>query len=281
MCLHVPRFVPGFWTPKTPNSGDNAASHDTSGDRDDTSAPVENGLPGLARRRRLDMTYMITRRHSEPTLYILSVAANRIERLYQEIQEARAAKSERVDELDKNLQRELSDYQQLVIQTRTVQQYERPNGRFLKRFLQSMKKLLCETDALFLGGPLEDWIMVHGLERLELWVRNAPEYPCGGFLLHLFKTKVETEGMIYESYPLKVFTVLLYALVNCTLAAFLGVPVALSALDITSTDAYVGTYLAFLFVFGIMIQAVIPGHMVQAVLSLAYAAVLVANMKGD
>lgn len=83
-------------------------------------------------------------------------------------------------------------------------------------------------------------------------------------------------------YPIGVLFTIVYSLFSCVMAAFLGVPVALQALDVTSPKAYVGAYIAFLFVFSVIIQLSMPGcYAMQLVLSLAYAAVLVANMKNS
>lgn len=82
-------------------------------------------------------------------------------------------------------------------------------------------------------------------------------------------------------YPIGVFFTIVYAAISCVMAAFLGIPVALQALDVASPKAYVGAYIAFLFVFSIIMQLSMPGYAMQLVLSLAYAAVLVANMKNS
>ncbi|KAF4465559.1 hypothetical protein FALBO_7610 [Fusarium albosuccineum] len=226
--------------------------------------------------------YMISRRYSEQTSFCLHAASNRIERCWEEVTQAVTRSSPDQDDKARKLQREICDYQQLMIQTETVQKFENPDKRFLAEYVENAKPQMPAADAAFLGGPLEDWVMLHGLDRLDRWVRTAPEYPLGAAFLRPWRTDVTSdEGYRYQTYPVRPFKVILSALVNCALAAFLGVPVALQAMNVTTTGAYVGTYVAFLFVFGVVIQAVVAGHMIQVVLSLAYAAVLVANMKED
>ncbi|KAF4989505.1 hypothetical protein FDECE_14698 [Fusarium decemcellulare] len=286
MRLNIPNSMPAR---SRRSSGDQRASHDE--DAGASSGPdiealpygkLENGLLGLAHRRKFDVMYMISRRFSEQTLFCLHAASNRIERCWEEVTQDVTRNSPDLDDKARKLQREICDYQQLMIQTETVQKFENPDKRFLAEFVENAKPQLSRADAAFLGGPLEDWVMLHGLDRLDRWVRTAAEYPLGAALLRPWRTDVTSdEGYRYQTYPVRPFKVLLSALVNCTLAAFLGVPVALQAMNVTTTGAYVGTYVAFLFVFGVVIQAMVAGHMIQVVLSLAYAAVLVANMKED
>lgn len=167
---------------------------------------------------------------------------------------------------------------QLVHLLRETVKLRSPPKKFFGRFQAVLAHCLRGPDAALHTGTREDWAMLHDLDLPDVWARNAAEYQWGEFLLVSWDCRWQQTSM---EYPIGVFVVLVSAFVNCGMAAFLGVPVALQALDVASPTVYVGAYIAFLFVFGIIIQLSMPGYVVQLVLCLAYAAVLVANMKNS
>ncbi|KAI8659574.1 hypothetical protein LRP88_06143 [Fusarium phalaenopsidis] len=268
------------------------ASHDKSGpDADafseqDIEAGSENelgnGLLSIANLCQRDVMYMLTPKLTGQSMYLIHTDIIRLRELWQQLEHARATGSDRLAEITSDYRQLHFEHFQLVHLLRETVKLRSPPKKFFGRFQAVLEHCLRGPDAALHTGTREDWAMLHDLDLPDVWARNAAEYQWGEFLLQLFGSKFDHDkGVTSMEYPIGVFVVLVSALVNCGMAAFLGVPVALQALDVTSPTVYVGAYIAFLFVFGIIIQLSMPGYVVQLVLCLAYAAVLVANMKNS
>lgn len=96
-----------------------------------------------------------------------------------------------------------------------------------------------------------------------------------------FLAKKDEKGEIeHLYYPLKVIRVVLAGVFNTLVASLVGTPVALQMLSITSKSGQVIIYLVFLLAFGFLVQGLAQGTNAQLFLTLAYAGVLAATMKG-
>ncbi|KAJ4316954.1 hypothetical protein N0V84_007610 [Fusarium piperis] len=215
-------------------------------------------------------------------MYLVQTGAARLLELWEELEHARVSNSDRLAEITSNYTHHYIEYLQLLHLTRETAKLRPPPEKVFKGFQAVLAHYLHGPEAALHTGHRDDWAMLHGLDLPDIWVRNAAEYGWVEFLLQLFGSRIKHEGGVTSmEYPIGVLFTIVYALFSCAMAAFLGVPVALQALDVASPKAYVGAYIAFLFVFSVIIQLSMPGYAMQLVLSLGYAAVLVANMKNS
>ncbi|KAF4970615.1 hypothetical protein FSARC_2396 [Fusarium sarcochroum] len=160
-----------------------------------------------------------------------------------------------------------------------IERLEAPYTKFFSNFQDILDYVLSGDEAALVGRPREGWVMLHGLHPVTCRLQSSVEYPIVEYALQKLATKAKTEdGCTTLSYTTKSLVGVFNVFKNCLMAAFLGVPVALQALDVTTTGATVGIYLAALLVFGILVQFLMEDHTVQTLLTMAYAAVLVANM---
>ncbi|KAJ4167951.1 hypothetical protein NW754_011766 [Fusarium falciforme] len=271
-----------------------AASHDKSGVNVNTDASseqdveagrehkLENGLLGIAEVSQQDVMYMLTPKLTRQSMYLAQTEAVRLLELWQELEHARVTNSDKLAEITRNYHHHHTEYLQLMHLIRETAKLRSPPAKFFNGFQAVLAHSLHGPEAALRTGLSDDWVMLHGLDLPDIWVRNAAEYRWVEFVLQLFGSRINHDGGVTSmEYPIGVFFTIVYALISCVMAAFLGIPVALQALDVASPKAYVGAYIAFLFVFSIIMQLSMPGYAMQLVLSLAYAAVLVANMKNS
>ncbi|KAF5024875.1 hypothetical protein F66182_3033 [Fusarium sp. NRRL 66182] len=223
--------------------------------------------------------YMNAPRFSKQSLYLLLRKATHLIKLWHELECARITKSDELTEKEVAYEQVHVAYLRLEDLVSRVERFDQPHAKFFSNFRAILAYVLSGDEAALTGRPREDWVTLHGLPRMDSFVHNSVEYSTVEFALQMLAKKTKTEdGSVAVIYSVSSLAKVLGALKNCAMATLLGVPVALQALNVTTPGASVGIYLTALLVFCILVQICYEDHKMQTVLTLGYAAVLVANM---
>ncbi|KAH6987686.1 hypothetical protein BKA56DRAFT_278033 [Ilyonectria sp. MPI-CAGE-AT-0026] len=240
----------------------------------------KGGFMSMCARGRHDTSQLVTRRFTEATTFCISKGMSRIDRLWEECQEADELGSDD-DQMFLNLRKEISDHNQFTLQTKEIQALDQPSDKFVENYIVGVRGDLNDDDAKYTNGPSWDWALIMNMDKLDQLVRDIPQYPWGRIVLVWFLAKKDEKGEIeHLYYPLKVIRVVLAGVFNTLVASLVGTPVALQMLSITSKSGQVIIYLVFLLAFGFLVQGLAQGTNAQLFLTLAYAGVLAATMKG-
>ncbi|KAH7008358.1 hypothetical protein EDB80DRAFT_716366 [Ilyonectria destructans] len=240
----------------------------------------KGGFMSMCARGRHDTSQLVTRRFTEPTTFCIAKGMSRIHRLWEEYQEADEVGSDD-DEMFLKFRKELYDHDQFTLQANKMQALDQPSDKFVENYIIGVRGDLNDDDARYTDGPSWDWVLIMNMDKLDQLVRDIPQYRWGRIVLAWFLAKKDEKGEIeHLYYPLKVIRVLLAGVFNCLVASLVGTPVALQMLSITSNSGQVIIYLVFLLAFGFLVQGLAQGTNKQLFLTLAYAGVLAATMKG-
>ncbi|CAM1508294.1 Fc.00g051420.m01.CDS01 [Cosmosporella sp. VM-42] len=246
-------------------------------------APDGSGLLTLGEFQSADLMQMVTRCFTEQAAYCNNIKQQAIEKLWREVQAARYAKSDNQEELDQRFCAEVESYYRFVQLETQVHSLEQPGRKHIEKFIGTAKwkfKEAKEGGGEFLEGRLDDWVFIPMMDKLEHLILSIPNYRIGKLLLTPFKWQTtEDEHTTYEHYGGKLFRVLAVGTFNSLIGGFVGFPVALQTLNVTSRVGEVVTYLLCLAGFGIVVKPLLPGLNLALVVTLAYASILAANMR--
>ena len=87
--------------------------------------------------------------------------------------------------------------------------------------------------------------------------------------------------MVYDHYYGAVFRLFALGVFYSLVSGFVGLPVVIQTLNVTSKEGEVVTYMLCLFGFSIMMKVSLPGLNMPLIATLAYAGILAANMRAD
>ncbi|KAI5461358.1 hypothetical protein BGZ63DRAFT_424252 [Mariannaea sp. PMI_226] len=240
----------------------------------------DRGLFSLAARAGQDSSYLLGRRFSQQASYCIDNKMIQISRLWEQMQLVEAKDGDTLASLSQCLEDKMLTYLTFLVLVKEVQGWHAPHRQLLQRHLDAARVQLAEDQQSFLDeNKFNDWVPAYPIEPLEQWIKYLPQYKFLDKVFRPFvKTSREIDGVKELEYSSRPFQIACLTAFHIIIAALVGVPVAMQALDVTSTTINVVVYMLGLFVLIGFAQVIVPGMSPQFFMTLAYAAVVASNM---
>ena len=264
------------------------------------------------------MTNITRRAYIEPLSYCQIIQQQYIENLWSELKDTADADGPYLVDRARKLHKEIMRYRRQlqdvsikvasltladksIFQLNKVCSLDQADPKFLKEYLREAEHRLSRLppqDRGFLNAGALEWIKPFSVDKLEGLVYQLTNHRFGRLLLVSGTKCIENEkfvltsfqrpsrwerqengNRVYEYYGRSVIEALVWGGFIGLICAFIGIPVMLQTLKVTSAAGQAVTYLSFLLGFGVVAKALLSTFNLTLIATLAYAGILAANMR--